>query len=182
MSSFAHSLGAVVRNSLRIEADHFRADLPHERATRLAKNYLELIEVETVSYCNRTCSFCPNQFIDRRSEKHVMPEHAWQTVLTGLRELDYDGTFVWSRYSEPLSERRILDRIREVRAAAPRCRICANTNGDYLNAAFLDELAAVGLNRLFVDLYMPDAETYDLDVAREYHAKFEQRIGKHCTL
>lgn len=182
MPSIAYSLGAIVRNSLRMEADHFRTDLPHEKAMRLAKDHLELIEVETVSYCNRTCSFCPNQFIDRRSEKHAMPEHTWQAVLAGLRELDYDGTFVWSRYSEPLSERRIVDRIREVRAAAPRSRICANTNGDYLNASYLDELASVGLNRLFVDLYIPDAETYDLDVAREYHSKFEQRIGKHCTL
>src|SRR5215216_4357478 len=125
-NQWAYSIGAVVRNSLRMEANHFRLDLSHGEAVELFKTHVELVEVETTSYCNRTCSFCPNSFIDRRSEKLTMPETTWQAILEGLREVDYNGTIVWSRYSEPLSERRILDRIREVREAAPRIRVCIN--------------------------------------------------------
>jgi len=165
-----------------MEENHFRRDLPQKDAIRLFKKYVELIEVETTSYCNRTCSFCPNSFIDRRSEKSTMPEDTWQEILRGLREVAYDGTIVWSRYSEPLSERRILNRIREVRLAAPRIRICINSNGDYLDSTFLNELEQAGLNRLWIDIYIPDEETYRLEVAQKYLDLFLARIERSCTV
>lgn len=176
------SVGAVVRNSLRMEPDHFRIDLSHAEGVRLFKAHVELVEFETTSYCNRTCSFCPNSFIDRLSEKLTMPEPTWQAILAGLEGVDYDGTLVWSRYSEPLSERRILDRIVQIRRAAPRCRICINSNGDFLDADYLRELEEAGLDRLWVDIYFPDEEAYDIETARSYHAKFLKRIDRDCEL
>jgi MoaA/NifB/PqqE/SkfB family radical SAM enzyme len=181
-SSWVHSVGAVVRNSLRVEPGHFRLDLAPADATRLFKEHVELVEVETTSYCNRTCSFCPNSFIDRLSEKLMMPEPAWQAILAGLEEVGYDGTIVWSRYSEPLSERRILNRIREVRRAAPRCRICVNSNGDFLDADYLGELEDAGLDRLWIDVYIPDEETYNLEVAKTYHDKLIKRIDRSYSV
>jgi len=177
-SEWTHSIGAVVRNSLRMEESHFRPDLSNAEAVRLFKEYVELIEFETTSYCNRTCSFCPNSFIDRMSEQVTMPEPAWQAILQGLQEVGYSSTIVWSRYSEPLSERRIVERIREVRKAVPRSRICINSNGDFLNAEYLRELEDAGLDRLWVDIYFPDEEAYDLEAARSYHAKFLKRIDR----
>ena len=165
-----------------MEAGHFRSDLPFEDAVSLFKTYVELIEVETTSYCNRTCSFCPNSFIDRRSTQSTMPESAWEAILTGLRSVEYDGTFVWSRYSEPLSERRVIDRIRQVREIAPSCRIAINSNGDYLDAAYLRELEEAGLDRLFIDIYRPDADVYDLAVAYEYHNKFLERVDRTSSV
>jgi hypothetical protein len=176
-----NTIGAVVRNSLRMEENHFSLDLSHSDAVRLFREYVELVEFETTSYCNRTCSFCPNSFIDRLSEKLTMPESTWQTILDGLREIDYKGTIVWSRYSEPLSERRIPERIREVRRAAPGCRICINSNGDYLDAEYLCELEEAGLDRLWVDIYFPDEEVYNPETARKYHDKFLKRIHRPCA-
>jgi MoaA/NifB/PqqE/SkfB family radical SAM enzyme len=165
-----------------MEHDHFRLDLPHADAVRLFRDHIELVEFETTSYCNRTCSFCPNSFIDRLSEKLTMPEPAWQMILAGLREVDYDGTIVWSRYSEPLSEVRIVDRIREVRHAAPRCRIGVNSNGDFLDADYLGQLEDAGLDRLWIDVYIPDEETYNLDVAKAYHEKLIKRIDRSYSV
>jgi hypothetical protein len=182
VNSGFRSIGAVVRNSLRMEEEHFRLDLPHSNAMRLFQKHVELIEVETTSYCNRTCSFCPNSFIDRLSEKFTMPEETWQAILDGLREVKYNGTFVWSRYAEALSERRVVERIREVRDAAPDCHIGMNSNGDFLDADYLGELEDAGLNRLWIDLYIPDEEVYDLDVAEKYHDKFIKRIDRRYTV
>ena len=172
----------VLRHSLRQEPDHYDRLLPRDRAVALFKRHVELIEVETTSYCNRTCSFCPNSSIDRRSEKVIMPEACWDNILRDLHDCDYDGSFFWCRYSEPLSERRIIERIAEVRRAAPQSHICIDSNGDYLDGAFLAELVAAGLDYLLVDLYMPDADTYDLDAARDYHERFLERIGASATI
>ncbi|HXI90516.1 MAG TPA: radical SAM protein [Blastocatellia bacterium] len=175
-----YSTGAIIRNSVLIEDDQFRVDLVSGAAEKLFRKHVELVEFETTSYCNRTCSFCPNSFIDRLTEKLTMPEPTWQAILDGLKQVDYSGTIVWSRYSEPLSERRILDRIREVRKAAPRSRICINSNGDFLDAEYLRELEDAGVDRLWVDIYFPDEEVYDLEAAKSYHAKFLKRIERTC--
>jgi MoaA/NifB/PqqE/SkfB family radical SAM enzyme len=161
--------------------DHFRAELPPKRALRLFRSYVELIEFETTSYCNRVCSFCPNRQIDRRSEHHSMPEVVWSTILEGLRKVEYDGTVVWSRYSEPLSEPRIVERIKQVKAAAPRSRVCINTNGDYLDHALLRNLVAAGVARLWVDLYLPDDAPYEASSARAVLHRFLERIGARAT-
>ncbi len=173
-----HSIGAVVRNSLRMYDNHFKVTLPQNEAEQLFQESVELIEVETTSYCNRTCSFCPNSFIDRRSKKQSMPESVWQKILDDLQSINYSGSFVWARYSEPLSEPRIIERIREVRQAAPECRISINTNGDFLNPDYLNKLEEASLNRLFIDIYIPDEETYNLEVAKKYLKKFSERINR----
>src|SRR5262245_60456183 len=144
VKSRVHSAAVVLRNSLRIQSEHFVSDLPRSKAIDLFRKRVEIIEVETTSYCNRTCSFCPNSFLDRITEKRSMPEFVWKTILDGLREVRFDGSFVWSRYSEPLSERRIVERIREVRNAAPQCQIGINSNGDFLGDEYLKELEDAG--------------------------------------
>jgi len=177
-----HAVAALVRNSLRIESDQFRSDLSHRDAVGLFQRRVELLEIETTSYCNRTCSFCPNAFIDRLSEKKIMPDAVWQTILDGLREVRYDSAIVWSGYSEALSERRILQRIREVRKAAPKSHIVVNSNGDFLDADYLRELEDSGLDRLWVDLYLPDDEKYDFEIAMKYHKAFLARVQRQSRL
>jgi hypothetical protein len=172
---------AVLKNSLRVKPEHFESDLTHAGAVKLFKDYVELVEVETTSYCNRTCSFCPNSFLDRHTVR-FMPEECWSAILDGLREANYKGTFVWSRYAEPLSERRIIDRIKQVREAAPASRICVNSNGDYLDVGYLKELEESGLDRLWIDVYIPDEEIYTAEVAKKHHDKFLNRIGRSCSV
>jgi MoaA/NifB/PqqE/SkfB family radical SAM enzyme len=181
-NEWLHSVGAVVRNSLRMDERHFRFDLSRDDALTLFNQHVELIEIETTSYCNRVCSFCPNGFIDRLSEKNTMPEATWDAILSGLNEVDYSGALVWSRYSEPLSERRILERIKQVRSVAPSARICINSNGDFLDAGYLVELEHAGLHRLWVDVYFPDDDLYDFNSARKYHDKFVKRIKRPASL
>jgi hypothetical protein len=176
------SIAGIARNGLRTQSAHFDAALNHRDALRLFAEFVEQIEVETTSYCNRVCSFCPNSFIDRRSEQSPMPEPAWRAILEGLAEVGFRGTFVWSRYSEPLSEERIVERIKEVRRAAPACRIAINTNGDYLDRKYLDELRASGVDRLMVDLYAAQDESYSREMAAEIQERFLKRIERDCTI
>ena len=176
------SIAAVVRNGLRIEPAHVSRSLGRSEAASLFARFVEQIEVETTSFCNRTCSFCPNSFIDRRSERLAMPEPTWDAIVTGLREVRFEGTFVWSRYSEPLSERRILERVREVRAAAPVCRIALNTNGDYLDDTYLQELCEAGVDRVMIDLYIPDDSPSTVEFARTWHDRFLERVGRTAVV
>ena len=52
------------------------------------KQNLKLIEIETFSYCNRKCWFCPNSFVDRISDNKIMPEEVYLDLLSQLSEID----------------------------------------------------------------------------------------------
>jgi radical SAM protein with 4Fe4S-binding SPASM domain len=105
-----------------------------------------------------------------------MPDDCWTTILAGLREVDYDGTFVWSRYSEPVSEKLLAHRVEEVKAAAPKCRVVINTNGDYLNVEIVKQLAGAGVDRLWIDTYVDDMVEYTHEVANDANEKLLGRI------
>jgi radical SAM protein with 4Fe4S-binding SPASM domain len=109
-----------------------------------------------------------------------MPPETWQAILDGLRETRFEGTVVWSRYAEALAQKDIINRIRAVRSAAPRARLAMNSNGDYLTAALLDELADAGMQRMWVDIYLPDEQPYSTELARHYLDKFLARV-KHTA-
>ena len=88
------------------------------------------IEVETHSYCNRRCDYCPNVVGDRLGPNVRMKPAIWEKLLRDLAAIGYARYFVLNSYNEPLYDRAILDRIAEARAAMPKARIMIYTNGD----------------------------------------------------
>lgn len=121
------------------------------------KKDLSLIEIELFSFCNRTCWFCPNSFIDRKSKNIEMDEKTYLNILKQLREIEFKGHVTYSRYNEPLSQKELfLKRISQAREFLPDCTLKTNTNGDYLNQEYIKLLYEAGLNELFIQQYSLD--------------------------
>jgi len=118
------------------------------------------IEVETHSYCNRRCSYCPNVVGDRLGANQHMPQDMWLGMLRDLAEIDYKSNLVLNYYNEPLADRVILDRIREARAHLPNARIMIYSNGDYMDPGFVDELAEAGLDYLHISIHLKRGDKY----------------------
>jgi radical SAM protein with 4Fe4S-binding SPASM domain len=143
------------------------------------KKELRSIEFETHAYCNRTCSFCPNSFLDRRNKSQLMPEEMFKKILSELKAFDFAGQVKLQRYNEPLANDIIFDRVAQTREALPHADLSFHTNGDYVTIAKLEKLEKAGLNEVFVSLY-PD---YDKDKDRIKEAghdlchAFLKRVG-----
>jgi hypothetical protein len=160
-------------SAFSITPDHFLSELEPERAKVLFKASVNQVEIETFTYCNRACWFCPNSRIDRRSENHYMEEDLYLRVLNELAAVDYDQVITYSRYNEPLADRIILTRIRQARQILPKAFLSTHTNGDYLNRKYLEELKESGLNRLRVQVYLGNKEPFD---DRRILIRMEQRL------
>ena len=148
-----------------------------DRAKTLFSQYVDQVEIENHSFCNRVCWFCPNAFIDRRSVSHEMPEHVFETIMGGLSEIDYAGALTRSRFHEALASPRIFERLGAARAALPRAGLVMISNGDYLNRKTLPRLDELGLDRLIIDLYMPDGRERDPKAISSGLRKFSRRTG-----
>lgn len=136
------------------------------------KNQLKLIEIETFSYCNRECWFCPNSEIDRRSHNTVLPEEVYLSILDQLAEIDYAGEVTYSRYNEPLAYKEIiLKRIAQARERLPKAKLRTNTNGDYVTLEYIYQLRDAGLDELFIQQYLANDELYS-------HEKMKKRMLK----
>lgn len=135
------------------------------------------VEVETHSYCNRRCDYCPNVTGDRLGPNVHLKPTLWQKLLGNLAEVGYARFLVLNSYNEPLYDRAILDRIAEARAALPKARIMIYTNGDYLTPAYVDDLAAAGLDYMHVSIHLKQGEKYsDLYVLNRI-AEIAHRTG-----
>jgi MoaA/NifB/PqqE/SkfB family radical SAM enzyme len=118
------------------------------------------IEVETHSYCNRRCDYCPNVVGDRLGPNVRMKPAIWDKLLSGLAEVGFDQAFVLNSYNEPLFDRDILTRIAEARAAMPKAQLMIYTNGDYLSPDYVDELAEAGLSYLHISIHLKRGESF----------------------
>jgi radical SAM family protein len=164
---------AVYANTL--PNDLLSSEISIERASDLFKQYVELVEIENHSYCNRTCWFCPNAFMDRRSVNHLMSDALFDKIIRDLQTIDYSQTLVWSRYHEPMADDSIYARVSEARRCLPNAYLVITSNGDYLNKKSLARLEASGLDRLLLDLYLPDHKEHELAELELSLAKFRKR-------
>ena len=150
---------------------------------KFLKDNLRLIEIETFSYCNRKCWFCPNSFVDRRSFNEEMPEDKYLHVLSQLKEIEYDGEVTYSRYNEPLAHKDlIIKRIKQARQMLPSATLRTNTNGDYVTRAYIEELADAGLDQLWIQQYLGNNEKYNHQKVKKRMLKKVKEIGIPYTV
>ena len=154
---------------------HFRTNLDDNEARKFFKTSVKMLEIEVFSFCNRKCWFCSNAHIDRHSQNIRMLESLYSKIISNLKEISYSNCISYSRYNEPLADRIILDRIYEARTTLPDATLHLNTNGDYLNQKYLEELHKVGLRSLNIQVYLPNNVEYSDQIASQYADTIMQR-------
>lgn len=161
--------------------DVFQSATTRDSAKTVFAKSVSRVEVETHSFCNRRCNYCPNVVGDRLGQNKQMHLDHWKMILSDLAEIDFSGNFVFTSYNEPLADRSILERLAEARAACPKARLIIYTNGDYLNAAYLDEIASAGLDYLHVSIHTRHNGQYSDVDALNLISKLERRVQRPIT-
>ncbi len=132
--------------------------------TQVYKNLLPFfIELETSTYCNRSCDYCPNALYARGKERRFIAHDLYLKIISDLRDIDYRGILALHNYNEPLLDPNIYERLREARILPGQIAIF--TNGDPVNPAVLSELLDTGLNVLRITLHGKSAVSDILDKA-----------------
>lgn len=155
----------------------FSPDISIDRAKDLFTQYVALVEMENHSFCNRTCWFCPNSFIDRHSSVELLREEDYERILADLKEISYNRILAWSCFHEPLAHDSIFARIKKARDGLPHALLAMVSNGDYLNKEVLLRLVDSGLNRLKLNLYLPAGKEEDEKEFERSLEKFAERTG-----
>ena len=164
---FLHEMSseAVSSNTMNIDA-----------AKGLFKKHIRIVEIEPHSFCNRTCSFCPNSKINRRAEKFPFPSSLYDRILNDLSCIGYDRQLRFSRYCEPLAYRGIFNMIKQANEKCPGIQVMIISNGDYLSESMLKDLREVGLSRLHISIYLSDEEKWTVEAALNAMEAMKKKI------
>jgi len=139
----------------------------------------EFIEFEIGTYCNRSCSWCPNTLNARGNQKGYVSDTLWQSFMYELSAYHYSGWLALHNYNEPLLDPNVYRRIQEAKAISPQTKISIFSNGDPLNKVVLSTLIGLGIDELRVTLYPKKSKTGVLVAGGV--GRFFNRIGVNAT-
>ena len=163
-------------------AELFQGTDDLDQARELFRANISQVEIETHSYCNRRCGYCPNVVGDRLGPNARMPDDIFDRIIRDLKDIDFSGVIVLSNYNEPLADRQIVERIAQTRAHLPKSDIHIYTNGDYLTPDLLEDLAKAGLNYMHISIHMRPDDVYSDVYALERMTEVCARIGRGMKL
>jgi len=144
----------------------YTGEVRGEAAKRLFSKHVENVIVETFSRCNRSCSFCPSPF---RTEHKQMDMAVFGGIVEQLASAGYERMVCLQGYNEPLLEKALIcEQLRTLRAKLPTAYLYFSTNGDLLTREALQELDAIGLNRITVSVH-PGATYSDVEQFNAFH-------------
>jgi len=109
------------------------------------------VVIETSSFCNRKCKFCPVSIAPRG--KIFMDESIFNKIIKELSDINYQGAIYLHLYNEPLCDPKIVEKVRKTKLSVPKSQIKMNSNGDYLTRELLIELYNAGLDQLNLSIY-----------------------------
>jgi MoaA/NifB/PqqE/SkfB family radical SAM enzyme len=115
--------------------------------------------IETVSYCNNDCAFCPaSSKSGVKKPQHLMAEDLYLKILNELADISFAGSLAFHCNNEPLLDKRLVRLIGIARGILKNNYFYLYTNGILINPALASQLFSAGLNRIIINNYNDDHE------------------------
>ena len=130
------------------------------------------VQVQTVSWCNRGCAFCPSRKFPR--EAKLMEMAAYERILGELASEGFAGRFSPYLQGEPMLDPRMAERVARARARLPEAKILIQSNGDLMTVEKGEELFRMGLHKLILNCY--DDEGGRLEGLRNLAKELARRV------
>jgi len=118
------------------------------------------INIETTTFCNRRCEYCPNSKFDRslKQNEKLMTQDTFKKVIKDLKAIRYSGRISPHFYGEPLTDKRLVELLKYAHENIPKAKLEIYTNGDLLSIDMLESFYAIGVNNFVVTLHGNDEE------------------------
>jgi cyclic pyranopterin phosphate synthase len=143
------------------------------------------LNIETTTYCNRRCSYCPNSIFERSLKKNAreMSFSLFKKIVDDLAEMGFTGRISPQLYGEPLTDSRLVSRMEYANTTLPRAKLLIVTNGDFLTPTLLNQLRDVGVHDYFITIHDSDPRARKQSIERiKQLKKGAKRDKKDVTL
>ncbi len=109
----------------------------------------KIIEIEINSYCNLSCSYCPNREFQRK-EKGTMSLEQYQHIMGQLEDLNFVGRISHEFYGEPTLHPQFDRIVSLTKEALPHSKVELYSNATKLDLKLLQELLEAGVDEFII--------------------------------
>lgn len=110
--------------------------------------------IETSTYCNRRCEYCPNSV--NPMPRHFMTQAVYEKIIEQLAAIKFSGTLCYHFFNEPLLDDRLAGFVAHARRRLPGCIHRIYTNGDLLTEDKAGALIEAGVCEFIITIHDPD--------------------------
>ncbi len=134
-----------------------------------------IVNIESISRCNRKCKYCPNSRIERKD--HIMPKESFFNVIDQLSDWGFTGLLGNAVLSEPLMDNRIIELYAYSREKLPGAKLHVETNGDLLTPHIASELFRAGVTTIRITQHDPKfKKEKEFEAWLDLHPEFYNRF------
>jgi len=115
-----------------------------------------ILEFNIFGACNRSCDFCPVSDSTFYTNVYEGIEiELYEKIMRELSSVSYDGTILFSAFSEPLLNKKIVDLLKLTKLIVKNCKLEIVSNGDVIlkNKKILRNLFDSGLDVISISIY-----------------------------
>lgn len=142
---------------------------------RLFFNFVNYIEIEISSLCNRNCTYCPQSLSKRKRE--LLPLHIIKKIANELKKIDYHGGIAFHQFNEPLLEKEhLFSCINIMKKTLPRAKLVLYTNGDFLTRKTFVQLKRAGINEFHISCHANDTDKWNRKEAYQRVKQMRKKI------
>lgn len=109
------------------------------------------ISIETSTYCNRKCIYCPNH--NNPTPKLYADEKIIYKFIDDLSKMKYTGWIGWNFYNEPVLDERLIKFIKLSKEKLKKVTNILLTNGDFLTLENTIEYKQNGVDMFIVTIH-----------------------------
>lgn len=120
------------------------------------KHFFHSVSIETSTYCNRKCDYCPNK--DNETPKNYIDKQIFQEAIRQLKKIKFSGIFEYCFYNEPLFDPNLINLVKYAKNELPNCIHSLTTNGDLLTIEKANELIDAGIDKFIVTIHDKNPE------------------------
>lgn len=148
--------------------------------------FFNTLIIETTTYCNRKCTYCPNALNDRgeQSNEKVLDENLFKKIIDELASLGFAGKILPHLYGEPLLDKRLVNLVRYTKQKLPRSLVVIHTNGDFLTEESACDFENAGTDAMIITEHgnYPNNEIKRLIDSRENKIVYKYRPSEDLIL
>ncbi len=148
-----------------------------DKAINVFEKNVDTVNLETSSYCNRKCDYCPVSTYGRNF-KTFINQKLFKNIILSLKKINFSRNICLNLYNEPLADKNFTSYLKFIRENLPLSILQSNSNGDFIKKLNdLHKLEASGLNKLKITLHVPKGKKFSQADSRQSLIKFAKRIN-----
>lgn len=143
---------SIINNSINITNSPFnKGEL---RGIFSEDSLFEKVFIETISYCNNDCAFCPvSTNTGIKKPQSLMVEDLYFKIIDELASISFTGSIAFHCNNEPLLDKRLVSWVNIARGFLKTNFFYLYTNGLLIDINLVNQLFEAGINRIIIDNY-----------------------------